>query len=439
MYKTKQMEDMKMRKSKLMAVLTATTMAVTMMAPMVMPANITGTTVMAEENVTEGRCGDNATYRYDSKTETLTISGTGEMWDDTGFTKSLGNTKNIVIEKGITTIGSSSFSDLSHVEKVEIADTVATIKSEAFSEINGTVVLPASVTKVETEAIGWAKKIVVKGNMNNYEYAAFGKGADEIEVGGTADALGYALAGVYEYDDISVTIAKGNTACKVANGCLMSADGKTVYYYVSGKNKVTIPDTVITIKPAAFYQKNINEVTLGKNVKTIGEYAFYDSYVSKVTMNANLKTIGRYAFAGTKLKEVTLKGSVAMKPGAFNSKVKLYSTKSLKKSKTVMTSAKITSKKISAKFCKLAGAKGYQVQIKKGGKTYKYFTTKNSLNVTTPKALKSTYNVKFSYDLGKYTSKVEGKPAYVTVRPYKVLKNKKKSYGKWSEKMILSK
>lgn len=439
MYKTKQMEDIKMKKSNLLAVLTAATMAMTMAVPMGMPADITGTTVMAKEKVTEGRCGDNATYSYDAETKTLTINGTGEMWDDTGFAKSLEDTKTIVINKGITSIGSSSFCDLYHVEKVELADTVSTIKSEAFNEINGTFVIPASVAKVETNAIRWAKKIVIQGDMKNYAYAALGNGADEIEVGGTADSLGYALAGVYEYDDFSVTISKNNTACKISNGCLMSADSKTVYYYVSGKNKVTIPDAVLTIKPAAFYQKNIKEVALGKNVKTIGEYAFYDSYVSKLTLNANLKTIGRCAFTRTKLKEVTLKSSVALKPAAFDSKVKIYSTKSLKKSKTVVTSAKITKNKVSVKFCKLAGAKGYQVQIKKGGKTYKYFTAKNSFNVKTPKVLKGTYNVKFSYDLGKYTANVEGKPAYVSVRPYKILKNKKKSYGKWSEKMILSK
>ena len=57
-----------MRKSKLLAVLTATTMAMTMAVPMVMPADITGITVMAEEKagVTEGRCGDSATYSYDT-------------------------------------------------------------------------------------------------------------------------------------------------------------------------------------------------------------------------------------------------------------------------------------------------------------------------------------------------------------------------------------
>lgn len=426
-----------MRKSKFLAVLTAATMAMTMAAPAVMPANVTKSAEKAV--VTEGRCGDTANYSYNSETKTLTISGTGDMWDDTGFAKTMKDAKSIIIEKGITSIGNSSFYGIEGVEKVEIADTVKTIKENAFSEIKGTFTIPSSVAKVESYAIQNAKKIVIKGNMDNYQYSALGQGADEIEIGGTANKLGYALTGVSEYNDFSVTISKSNTACKISNGCLMSADGKIVYYYVSDKSEVKIPDTVLTIKPAAFYQKYVKTVTLGKNVKTIGEYAFDYSYISKINTNANLKTIGRYAFANTRLKDVTLKGAVTMNPRAFDSKVKIYTTKSFKNSKTVVTSAKFGKSKISVKFCKVAGAKGYQVQIKKGSKKYKYTTTKNSISIKTPKALKSTYNVEHSYDIDAYTGKVEGKPAYVTVRPYKVLKNKKKSYGKWSSKFVLSK
>ena len=128
-----------------------------------------------------------------------------------------------------------------------------------------------------------------------------------------------------------------------------------------------------------------------------------------------------------------------MSPKAFDQKVILTSTKSLKSAKTVMTSATFKKNKINAKFAKLTGAKGYQVQIKKGGKTYKYFTTKTSIKVKAPKVFKKKYNVSFSYAIYKYTSKIEGKPAYISVRPYKIVKKNKKFYGKWSEKIVLTK
>ena len=203
---------------------------------------------------------------------------------------------------------------------------------------------------------------------------------------------------------------------------------------------VTIPDTAVTIKSAAFYNKVISVVKLGKNVTTIEPYAFAESHVSKLTTNSKLKKIGRCAFKGTIfLEKVTLKSSVAMSPKAFDQKVILTSTKSLKSAKTVMTSATFKKNKINAKFAKLTGAKGYQVQIKKGGKTYKYFTTKTSIKVKAPKVFKKKYNVSFSYDIDNYTSKIEGKPAYISVRPYKIVKKNKKSYGKWSEKIVLTK
>ena len=70
-----------------------------------------------------------------------------------------------------------------------------------------------------------------------------------------------------------------------------------------------------------------------------------------------------------------------MSPKAFDQKVILTSTKSLKSAKTVMTSATFKKNKINAKFAKLTGAKGYQVQIKKGGKTYSILQQKQALRL----------------------------------------------------------
>ena len=412
-----------MRKSKFLSVLTATTLALTLAVPTVMPLELTTGVVKAVEVTTtapsqkiEGRCGDNAIYSYDEATRTLTISGTGALWKGTKYSN-LGNVDKIVIGKGITVISTGAFTPFEFVGSAEISDTVRTVGTEAFGSVG---------------------KVVVEGDMNNFQYGALGYEADDVQLKGSAETLGLALAKV-KREYLSVTITKDNNRVRIANGCLVSSDGKTVYYHISDSNKVTIPDTAVTIKSAAFYNQGIEEVKLGKNVKTIEPYAFTESYVSKLTTNSKLKKIGRCAFMGTKLKKVTLKSSVAMGPKAFDQKVILTSTKSLKSAKTVMTSATFKKNKINAKFAKLTGAKGYQVQIKKGGKTYKYFTTKTSIKVKAPKVFKKKYNVSFSYDIDNYTSKIEGKPAYISVRPYKIVKKNKKSYGKWSEKIVLTK
>lgn len=433
-----------MRKSKFLSVLTATTLALTLAVPTVMPLGLTAGVVKAAEVTTtapsqkiEGRCGDNAIYSYDEATRTLTISGTGAMWNGTKYSN-LGTIDKIVIGKGITVIGENAFAKFNGVGSVEISDTVTTIKRNAFNDLK-TITIPKTVRTVETNAFNGVGKVVVEGDMNNFQYGSLGDEVQEVQLKGSAETLGLALAKVYDRDYLSVTIAKDNNRCRIANGCLVSSDGKTVYYYISDSYNVTIPDTAVTIKSAAFYNQGISEVKLGKNVTTIESYAFAESVVSKLTTNSKLKKIGRCAFKGTNLKKVTLKSSVAMSPKAFDQKVTLTSTKSLKSAKTVMTSATFKKNKISAKFAKLTGAKGYQVQIKKGGKTYKYFTTKTSINVKAPKVFKKKYSVSFSYDIDNYTSKIEGKPAYISVRPYKIVKKNKKSYGKWSEKIVLTK
>ena len=433
-----------MRKSKFLSVLTATTLALTLAVPTVMPLELTTGVVKAVEVTTtapsqkiEGRCGDNAIYSYDKATRTLTISGTGAMWNGTKYSY-LGTVDKIVIGNGITVIGEDAFAQFNGVGSAEISDTVTTIKGNAFKDLKS-ITIPKTVRTVETDAFNGVGKVVVEGDMNNFQYGALGYGVQEVQLKGSAETLGLALAKVQNRDCLSVTITKDNNRCRIANGCLVSSDGKTVYYHISDSNKVTIPDTAVTIKSAAFYNQGIEEVKLGKNVTTIEPYAFAESEVSKLTTNSKLKKIGRCAFKETNLKKVTLKSSVAMSPKAFDQKVILTSTKSLKSAKTVMTSATFKKNKINAKFAKLTGAKGYQVQIKKGGKTYKYFTTKTSIKVKAPKVFKKKYNVGFSYDIDNYTSKIEGKPAYISVRPYKIVKKNKKSYGKWSEKIVLTK
>ena len=436
-----------MRKSKFLSVLTATTLALTLAVPTVMPLELTTGVVKAVEVTTtapsqkiEGRCGDNAIYSYDKATRTLTISGTGAMWNGTKYSLlDLGNVDKIVIGNGITVIGEDAFAKFNGVGSAEISDTVTTIKSNAFHYLDS-ITIPKTVRTVETDAFYSVGKVVVEGDMNNFQYGALGCQVQEVQLKGSAETLGLALAKVHDRDYLSVTIAKDNNRCRMANGCLVSSDGKTVYYHILDSCTVTIPDTAVTIKSAAFYNQVIEEVKLGKNVKTIEPYAFAESDVSKLTTNSKLKKIGRCAFEETiYLKKVTLKSSVAMGPKAFDQKVILTSTKSLKSAKTVMTSATFKKNKINAKFAKLTGAKGYQVQIKKGGKTYKYFTTKTSIKVKAPKVFKKKYNVSFSYDIDNYTSKIEGKPAYISVRPYKIVKKNKKFYGKWSEKIVLTK
>ena len=161
----------------------------------------------AEEtnNIVSGKCGENVYWELDRNTGVLRIYGTGEMndyrykydllgketvieteapWLEQGYTEEI--TK-VVIEKGVTYIGSSSFSSKRYVKAnvcvnlktVEIADTVTEIGSNAFRACSAltSIVIPNQVKLVGSYAftscslnhIGWGSSVEKIG------YGAFEK------------------------------------------------------------------------------------------------------------------------------------------------------------------------------------------------------------------------------------------------------------------------
>ena len=82
---------------------------------------------------TSGRCGANLTWMLDDD-GTLTISGTGDMYDyyyDSPFYKN-SSIKSVIIENGITSIGTTAFMQCDSLESVTIPDSVTSIGNEVI-------------------------------------------------------------------------------------------------------------------------------------------------------------------------------------------------------------------------------------------------------------------------------------------------------------------
>ena len=100
-----------------------------------------------------GTCGDNLEWYYKHDTRTLTIYGTGPMYDfESPYTPWFGCNmyiENIVIKPGVTTIGVEAFKRLNCLKSIEIPDTVQSIGNSAF-ESSGIdkLNLPDSITEI---------------------------------------------------------------------------------------------------------------------------------------------------------------------------------------------------------------------------------------------------------------------------------------------------
>ena len=111
---------------------------------------------------TSGTCGDNLTWTLDDE-GTLTISGTGKMYDYTETAiqgKSVSTSPwvdapvQIVIDKGVTSIGSYAFGFCRNLTSVSIPDSVISIGSSAFgycSSLTG-IIIPKGVKNIDMHA-----------------------------------------------------------------------------------------------------------------------------------------------------------------------------------------------------------------------------------------------------------------------------------------------
>jgi len=208
----------------------------------------------------------------------LTISGTGEMPDSTrlqaypwnGFFEDEGafinnrpNIHSIVIEEGVTTIGSHAFrgpaTAAGHaLTSVTLPNTLTIIGENAFRDarILPAIVIPAGVTVIDSAAF----------RNNNLLASVTFAGTSQLEIIG-AEAFQPA------------TVAGGNTMFST----------------------FTIPPSVHTIGNNAFRNVAVTSIVIPPSVQTIGTSAFEGSHLTSFNVPTTVTSWGGRVFAGTRI------------------------------------------------------------------------------------------------------------------------------------------
>ena len=112
------------------------------------------------EGQASGTCGDNLTWTFTTADSTLTISGTGNMYDYSYYfmTQPWSNCyryiKKISLQNGLTGIGGSAFSNCSALTQITIPEIVTSIGDYAFYNCSALtqVNIPESVTSIGSNA-----------------------------------------------------------------------------------------------------------------------------------------------------------------------------------------------------------------------------------------------------------------------------------------------
>lgn len=426
-----------MRTKKLLSGVVAVTMAATVLGTTpnmgVFTTNVFAeqTTEQKANQIETGKCGDNVVYKFDLVTKDITISGTGDMWDDCGAFRNMYEINNITIDEGVTSVGENSFDYAIIKGKVTIANTVSIIKRNAFGNIESELIIPESVKKIETSAFIALYSIEIMGDVDGFDPAIVESGIiEKIILHGSATNIGK----VFTNNIIDkVILSAENKKCTLEKGCIMSTDKTKLSYFVGTREEVEIPDTVTTIEDCAFKNKYVNKVKLGTNVTTIGEEAFYRTRsLTTFITNKKLKTVKDGAFAKSEIRKIVFAGKVTLGKEAFKDKTNITYSKGIKKSQTTVTTANLIKRACKITFAKISDANGYEVKFINGKKSNIYTTKKKSFSRKFSSKEISTFNITNAVsEDGSWTA------GYVTVRPYKIVKNKK-VYGRWSAKMLLN-
>ena len=198
-----------------------------------------------------GYCGDNLYWELDEGTGVLTISGNGAMsdwnnpWNEWSY-----SIKSVVIEEGVTNIGSNAFMDCYEMTEISIPSSITYIGQNAFCNCSNltSIKLSDGVQSIGSHAFSYCSNlsdITIPDTVNYIGDNAFGYcvSLTEIDLPDNITSIGYNM------------------------------------FWGSGLTHITIPENVAYIDSGAFCECSaLASVTIPEGVTGIGCDAFYNCY-----------------------------------------------------------------------------------------------------------------------------------------------------------------
>ena len=266
----------------------------------------------------EQTCGDDAYWQVDGGT--LTIRGTGVIYDYYGYDvytpwhEMEQEITRVVIEEGITGIGTMAFGNMTALVEVSLPDTLTTIGSFAFLDCDAleTVALPAGLRSLGQQAFAWCdslKSMEIPASVTFVDACVFENCT------ALTDVLFRADPEIYAY-------TMGNS---VFRGChsleeIRVEEGHQVLCVIDGALYFRWSNGAMNLNSYPGGRKDPHW-QVAEGAISIGQIGVNNPYLETVTFPASLESIGHYAFQGCEnLKKLEFLGSApSMGAGVFMS------------------------------------------------------------------------------------------------------------------------
>ena len=251
---------------------------------------------LADGEALSGSCGKNLTWKLADGT--LTVSGTGEMTDYEGksgipWYKYAQNITSIIVENGVTKIGSMAFQDCVNATAVSIPASVKVIGKYSFSSCVAleSVVVPEGVETLGDHAFDRCLKLVSVSLPKSLR--TIGMGAFRACFALSDITLPYGVKTI-SYEAFaecrslkSITIPESVTSL-----------GSSVFANCEGLESVTLNCPIPNLNTGVFSRcYSLKTLTVPSTVKAIRSYAFeFCSSFKSIRLPLSLKTIEENAF-----------------------------------------------------------------------------------------------------------------------------------------------
>ena len=251
--------------------------------------------------VASGKCGDSASWKLDAD-GVLTITGAGPMADYSQHASDncapwrtyANDIKKVVVQKGVTAIGSYAFASLERVTSVTLPEGVTSIGSSAFENCGlmaygglGAVTLPEGLTTIGSSAFSgsYMDSLTLPESLRTIGGAAFEKSPlKTLTIPGGVTSIGN---GAFKSSHLtSIQLPDGAQLgamlfyqCYELTDVTLPADltviGNSMFENCTKLTHVTIPSGVTRIEREAFTMCGaLEEIRLPEGVETIGVIAF---------------------------------------------------------------------------------------------------------------------------------------------------------------------
>jgi hypothetical protein len=292
------------------------------------------------EEISSGSCGKKVNYtvyKTGEDTYTLRLYGTGKMYnffiahntyERPWLAEEVGeayegkeapgyeNFTQIVVEEGITNIGTAAFAYLSNPSlKVSLPSTLKEIRRYAFRDCGmAEISIPDSVTTIGDAAFMYCsniREVRLPDSLSSLGTNAFSEAEHLLTVTNWNERL----------TEIPASLFAGTDLIDFEIPDYVTKIGMWAFAYTLMQD-VVIPDSVTTIESSAFYKCcNLRSVTFSKNVTgAISAQCFYGcTRLNTVVMSDKITSVNAYAFSGcSSLEHVTFSKKLkTIKANAF--------------------------------------------------------------------------------------------------------------------------